>query len=100
PPWQRLRLKSTVAYSDSKNWLYLIEAVDTSNPITELRRATFIELTKSCKAGLVFVTAFSDRATFRKFAKDIAWETEVWIADNPEHMIHFNGDKFLGPYKK
>jgi type II restriction enzyme len=93
------KLPDVVAYSESKNWLYLIEAVDTSNPITELRRATFIELTKSCKAGLVFVTAFADRATFRKFAKDIAWETEVWIADNPEHMIHFNGDKFLGPYK-
>jgi adenine-specific DNA-methyltransferase len=44
------------------------------------------------------VTAFPDRVTFRKFAKDIAWETEVWIADNPDHMIHFNGDKFLGPY--
>ncbi|MFS2517149.1 MULTISPECIES: BsuBI/PstI family type II restriction endonuclease [Parabacteroides] len=28
---------------------------------------------------------------------DIAWETEVWIAENPGHMIHFNGDRFIGP---
>ena len=24
-------------------------------------------------------------------------ETEVWIVEKPDHMIHFNGDKFLGP---
>ena len=49
---------------------------------------------------LVFVTAFLDRNTFRKFAPDIAWETEVWIAQEPDHMIHFNGDRFIGPRKK
>jgi len=50
------------------------------------------------EAGLVFVTAFPDQATYKKYAADIAWETEVWIADAPEHMIHFNGSRFLGPY--
>lgn len=93
------KLPDVVAYSRSKNWLYLIEAVTTANPITELRRNSLIELTQACSADVVFVTAFPDRATYRKFAKDIAWETEVWIADAPEHMIHFNGDKFLGPHK-
>ncbi len=94
------KLPDIVAYSKKKNWLFLIEAVDTSNPITELRKAKFEEITAKCKADIVYVTAFADRATFRKFAKDIAWETEVWIANNPEHMVHFNGDKFLGPYAK
>ena len=94
------KLPDIVAYSKSKNWIYLIEAVDSSNPITELRLATFKKITANCKADIVYVTAFANRETFRKFAKDIAWETEVWIDDNPEHMIHFNGDKFLGPYEK
>ena len=94
------KLPDVVAYSKKKNWCFLIEAVDTSNPITELRKAKFEEITAKCKADIVYVTAFADRATFRKFAKDIAWETEVWVADNPEHMIHFNGNKFLGPYAK
>lgn len=93
------QLPDVVAYSHTKNWLYLIEAVTTANPITELRRQSLLELTQACPAGVVFITAFPDRATYRKFAKDIAWETEVWIADAPEHMIHLNGDKFLGPYK-
>lgn len=91
------KLPDVVAYSKTKNWLYLIEAVTTANPITEMRRRTLAKLAENCTAGVIFVTAFPDRATYRKFAKDIAWETEVWIADAPEHMIHFNGDKFLGP---
>lgn len=94
------QLPDVVAYSRSKDWLYLIEAVTVANPITELRRRSLLALTQDCRVGVVLVTAFPDRATYRKFAKDIAWETEVWIADAPEHMIHFNGDKFLGPYAK
>jgi BsuBI/PstI restriction endonuclease domain/BsuBI/PstI restriction endonuclease HTH domain len=93
------KLPDVVAYSKEKNWLYLIEAVHASNPITEMRKLILDQLTKDLGASIVYVTAFNDRNVFRKFAKDIAWETEVWIADNPSHMIHFNGDKFLGPHK-
>lgn len=93
------KLPDVVAYSAEKNWLYLIEAVTTANPITELRRSVLLRAASKCTADLIFVTAFLDRDTYRKFSKDIAWETEVWIADAPEHMIHFNGDKFLGPHK-
>ena len=93
------KLPDIIAYSEKNNWLYLIEAVTTANPITELRRSTLLHLASKCTADLIFVTAFPDRDTYRKFSRDIAWETEVWIADAPEHMIHFNRDKFLGPHK-
>jgi type II restriction enzyme len=93
------KLPDVVAYSSAKNWLFLIEAVTTANPVSEIRRLTLERLLeKTCKADRVYVSAFPDRATFRKFAADIAWETEVWVADAPEHMVHFNGDKFLGPH--
>ena len=92
-------LPDVVAYSKKKNWIYLIEAVHSSGPISEIRLIELQKLTKKCKADVVFVTAFLDRETFRKFMVDIAWETEVWIANNPDHLIHFNGDKFLGPYE-
>ncbi len=92
------KLPDVVAWSPSKNWLYLIEAVTTANPITELRRQSLLALTQRCTADVILITAFPDRSTYRQFAKDIAWETEVWLADAPEHMIHFNGGKFLGPY--
>jgi len=91
-------LPDIVAYSQEKNWLFIIEAVYSCNPVTILRKLKIEELTKQCSADLVFVSAFPDIKTFTKFAPMIAWETEVWIASNPEHMIHFNGEKFLGSY--
>lgn len=93
-------LPDVIAYSTEKNWLYLIEAVHSSGPISPARLVELKRLTDKCTADIVYVTAFLDRDTFRKYTADIAWETEVWIADNPEHLIHFNGHKFLGPYKK
>lgn len=91
-------LPDVIAYSKTKNWLFLIEAVTTANPITEIRKLKLEEMAKNCGLPIVYLTAFPDRATFRKHVKDVAWETEVWIADTPEHLIHFNGDKFMGPY--
>jgi type II restriction enzyme len=93
-------LPDVIAYSKEKNWLYLIEAVHSSGPISEIRLLQLEKLTENCTADIVYVTAFLDRPKFRKFMAEIAWETEVWIADNPDHMVHFNGDKFLGPYKE
>ena len=92
-------LPDVVAYSEKKNWLFLIEAVHSANPISSMRLLELKRLAKNCTADIVFITAFLNRNAFRKYAPDIAWETEVWIADAPDHMIHFNGDKFLGPYK-
>jgi len=92
-------LPDIIAYSKHKNWIYLIEAVHSSGPIDELRLLQLQDLTKVCKAEIVYVTAFLTRPKFRQFLTNIAWETEVWIANNPDHLVHFNGDKFLGPYK-
>ena len=92
-------LPDVVAYSEEKNWLYLIEAVHSSGPISPTRLLNLKRLTSSCTADVIYMTAFLDRTTFRKFTADIAWETEVWIASDPDHLIHFNGDKFLGPFR-
>lgn len=91
-------LPDIIAYSKKNNWLYLIEAVHSSGPMSEIRVHQLKKLLKDSKAELIFVTAFLNRAEFRKWVMDVAWETEVWIADNPDHMIHFNGHKFLGAY--
>ncbi|MDR1290193.1 MAG: hypothetical protein LBK06_03230 [Planctomycetaceae bacterium] len=92
-------LPDIVAYNESKNWLYLIEAVHSSGTMSETRILELKRMLQDCKAGTIFVTAFLTRADFKKWILNIAWETEVWIADNPDHMIHFNGNKFLGTYK-
>ena len=90
-------LPDIIAYSKKNNWLYLIEAVHSSGPMSETRVLELKKMLKDCKAELIFVTSFLTRQTFRKWMLDVAWETEVWIADNPDHLIHFNGHKFLGP---
>ena len=93
------QLPDVVAYDSKKNWLFLIEAVHSSGTISEIRMLELKKLTHNCKADIVLVTAFLNRSEFRKWVSDIAWESEIWIADNPDHLIHFNGDKFLGPYQ-
>jgi type II restriction enzyme len=93
-------LPDIIAYSSEKNWLFLIEAVYTSGPMSKTRVLQLKDFTKDCTAEIIYVSAFLDRATFRKWMSEIAWETEAWIAESPDHMIHFNGSKFLGPYRK
>lgn len=93
------KLPDVILYDQVKNWLFLVEAVTSHGPVSAKRHRELEELLADCPAGRVYVTAFETRAGFRRFAADIAWETEVWIMENPGHMIHFNGPKFLGPYE-
>ncbi len=92
------KMPDVVVHDPAKNWLLLIEAVTSAGPVDGKRRKELKELFAGCKAGLVFVTAFETRRAMQTFLSQIAWESEVWIAEDPDHMIHFNGDKFLGPY--
>jgi hypothetical protein len=92
------RLPDVIVHYTAKNWLLLIEAVTSAGPVDGKRRKELKELFAGCKAGLVFVTAFENRRTMQYFVSQIAWESEVWLAEDPEHMIHFNGERFLGPY--
>ena len=91
------KLPDVVIYDEKKNWLYLIEAVTSHGPVSSKRIVELEEFLKECSAGKIYVTAFPDFAEFKKHTNNIAWDTEVWIMEFPEHMIHFNGDRFLGP---
>ena len=90
-------LPDVVLYVPEKKWLYFVECVTTVGPVDQKRVRDIENMTTGVDAGNVYVTAFPDFATYKKFSQDLAWETEVWIADAPEHMIHLNGDRFLGP---
>ena len=92
------KLPDVVIYSTTNNWLFLIESVTSHGPVDHKRYGELTTLFRGCTAGLVYVSAFPDSRTYAKYSSVIAWETEVWIADAPTHMIHFNGSRFLGPY--
>lgn len=91
------KMPDVVLYREDKQWLYFIEAVTSVGPMDPKRISEINNLTRNVKAGKVFVTAFLDFTTYKRFSSTLAWETEVWIAQMPNHMIHLNGDKFLGP---
>ena len=88
------KLPDILLYWKAKNWLYLIEVVTSHGPMSPKRVAELKTMFAGIESGLVFVSAFPDFAEFRKHLKEIAWETEVWIADIPDHLIHYNGDRF------
>lgn len=92
------KMPDVVLYFKKKNWLLLVESVTSHGPVDGKRHNELAELFKGAKAGLVYVTAFPDRAVMGRYLSEIAWETEVWVADAPSHLIHFNGERFLGPY--
>jgi hypothetical protein len=92
------KMPDVVVHDTRRNWLLLIEAVTSAGPVDRKRRRELKDLFAGCKAGLVFVTAFASREAMRSFLTQLSWETEVWVAEDPDHLIHFNGERFLGPY--
>jgi len=92
------KIPDVVVHDARRNWLVLIEAVTSAGPVDGKRRKELKDLFAGCRAGLVFVTAFSTRDAMRSFLTQISWETEVWVAEDPDHLIHFDGERFLGPY--
>jgi len=92
------KIPDVIVFHEEKNWLVLIEAVTSHGPVGPKRMSELKRLFADSTAGLVFVTAFLDRRTMARYLGDISWETEVWVAEAPGHLIHFNGERFLGPY--
>jgi len=92
------KLPDVVLHMPEKGWLLLIEAVTSHGPVSPKRKKELELALKDCPLPRVYVSAFPDRDEYRRHMADIAWETEVWLADSPTHMIHYNGEKFLGPH--
>ncbi len=93
------KMPDVVIFYPDKNWLILVEAVTSHGPVDGKRHDELKNLFANSSAGLVFVTSFPNRSLMARYLSEIAWETEVWTADAPSHLIHFNGVRFLGPYK-
>lgn len=91
------KMPDVVLYREDKDWIYFIESVTSVGPMDPKRIIEISEMTKNVTAGKIFVTAFQNFASFKKFSDSLAWETEVWISEMPDHMIHMNGDRFMGP---
>ena len=94
------KMPDVVLYCIERHWLLLVESVTSHGPVDGKRHDELAQLFANAKPGLVYVTAFPNRSIMARYLPNIAWETEVWVADAPSHLIHFNGIRFLGPYSK
>ena len=94
------KMPDLVVYQASKNWLFLMEAASTHGPVDHIRYSELSRMFAGSSAGVVYVSCFPSRSVMRRFLADLAWETEVWLASDPTHMIHLNGDRFLGPHPR
>ncbi len=92
------KMPDVVVHDPKREWLVIGEAVTSAGVVDGKRRRELKELFAGFSTGLVFVTAFEDRDAMGRFLSRISWETEVWIAEDPDHIVHFNGERFLGPY--
>jgi hypothetical protein len=92
------KMPDVLLYDRDRNWLLLIESVTSHGPVNAKRHSELVALFSTSTAGLVFVTAFPSRGLMTRYLAEIAWETEVWVADAPSHLIHFNGERYLGPH--
>ncbi|BDT97005.1 BsuBI/PstI family type II restriction endonuclease [Nocardia sputorum] len=93
------KMPDVIVYLPGRDWLVLIEAANSHGPVDSKRRGELAAVFKSATPGLIYVSCFPDRLTMREYLPQIAWETEVWCAEDPTHLIHFNGERFLGPYE-
>jgi hypothetical protein len=94
------KMPDVVIHYPARHWLLLIESVTSHGPVDGKRHAELARLFAGSSAGLVYVTAFPTRSLMTRYLSEIAWETEVWVANAPSHLIHFNGSRFLGPYEE
>ncbi len=92
------KMPDVIVYDPVKEWLILVESVTSHGPVDAKRHVELASLFSSVESGIVYVTAFPDRTLMARYLGVISWETEVWVADAPDHLIHFNGERFLGPY--
>lgn len=93
------KMPDVVLYHPERDWLLLIESVTSHGPVDSKRYEELSKLFSGSTAGLVYISAFPNRRMLNKYLEFISWESEVWVADAPTHLIHFNGVRFLGPYE-
>lgn len=93
------KMPDIMIHFPSENWLILIEAVTSHGPIDAKRKTELKTLCKNCHIPIVMVTAFLNRQAMKEYLTEIAWETDIWIAEEPSHLIHFNGENLLQNYQ-
>ncbi|KAB8140743.1 restriction endonuclease [Chloroflexia bacterium SDU3-3] len=92
------KMPDVIFYYEAKHWLVLVESLTSRGPVDGKRHDELARLFGKSTAGIVYVTAFPTRKGLARYVTQISWATEVWVAEAADHLIHFDGERFLGPY--
>lgn len=93
------KMPDVIVHFTQNDWLVLIEAVTSHGPINPKRKKELETLFKDSQIPLVMVTTFLSRKAMMGYFTEIAWETDVWVAEDATHLIHFNGQHLLQLYQ-
>jgi adenine-specific DNA-methyltransferase len=93
------KMPDVIIHHLKNDWLVLIEAVTSHGPINPKRQKELEALFADTKIPLVMVTTFLSRKAMVEYLAEIAWETDVWVAEDATHLIHFNGEYLLQAYR-
>ena len=93
------KMPDVLLHDAQRGWLVVVEAITGHGPVDNARRAELKETLAGARPGIVYVTAFPSRAAMVPYLRDIAWHTDVWIANEPSYLIHFDGDRYFVPYE-
>lgn len=92
-------LPDVILLSEVERCLAVIEVVASSGPISESRLGQLAPLVQQSLAlgyRPRYVTAFPSRRVLRRFVEELAWGTQVWIAEEAEQVIRFGDDRGNG----
>ncbi|MFC2496456.1 MAG: BsuBI/PstI family type II restriction endonuclease [Scardovia wiggsiae] len=96
----REKAPDVIAWDSKRDWLFLVEAASTHGPIDITRKIELHHLFANQWDKVVLISCFPNRRIMQKYLSLLAWETEAWCSDSPDHMVHLNGSRFMGPYGK
>ena len=91
-------MPDVVLYREDKNWIYFVESVTSVGQMDPKRLVEIGQMTGSYSRNDFRHSIFLDFKTFKKFSREVGMGDrglDSW--EEPEHMIHLNGNKFLGP---
>ncbi|MBN3924648.1 MAG: Eco57I restriction-modification methylase domain-containing protein [Nostoc sp. NMS4] len=94
------KMPDVIIHFTANNWLVLIEAVTSHGPINPKRKKELEVLFQGVQIPVVMVTTFISRKAMVAYLPEIAWETDVWVAEDSTHLIHFNGEYLLQAYQR
>ena len=83
------QLPDILLYHETARMLFFLELVTLHGPISQKRKLELEELCRESNLSRTYISVFFSRDDFRPYATHIAWDTMIWLAQIPDHVIYY-----------